>query len=154
METNHEKFLRLRKQYKWRVARKELIEKYQADFHISIAENAFYDIDQNHESLKKVYHTNKSLERYKEYIDYENVMVDIRKLYEKLIVYKDNSVYFQYFYSIEGAGGCRITLAECWSIIEQITMPALDIIVTAEDFAFGFCVEVDEHSYFLFRWGC
>jgi hypothetical protein len=152
METNHDKFMRLLKQNKLRIARKKLIEKYRVEFDISIEEVMFYDVEKSHRIVGKVYTINNSLKEYKAFKDYSDVMNELEKIKEELEHVLDKKVFFMYLTEINDPGGLNITLAESWSIIQKITIPSLDIIVTDEDFTFGFCVEVDEHNYLLFNW--
>ena len=84
--------------------------------------------------------------------DYEEIANRLQEIKISLKDSLDRYVFFQYLMTPDMLGGVKITLEESWSIIQQITAPSLDIIATDENFTFGFCVEVDEHDYFLFAW--
>ena len=64
METNHEKFLRLRKKNKLRLARNKLIEDYWTKFGVFLKEDEVYGIEQKHQILEKVYEIDKLSKNY------------------------------------------------------------------------------------------
>jgi hypothetical protein len=152
METNHEKLTRLLKANKLQIDRNKIIERYQVEFGYPLNENIFYDVERSKEIRRKVYNKKTSPTEYKEFQDYNDIINELKRIKEELEGDLGKSIFFQYFITLDGLGGVRITLEESWSIIQKITKPSLDIIVADEDFIFGFCIEADEHSYFIFNW--
>jgi hypothetical protein len=151
-EDRKEELARLLAKNKTRLARDKLIERYREELGYPLTTEQFIDLEVSHRIKQEVYQKAAKLKR-QETFDFQGILTALEGLKEQSSQLGNTKVMFYYLDTRE-TGGIKILLKDFWMFLEKIgDEPQTDILVVEEHFAFGICIEVEEHSSLLTSWG-
>jgi hypothetical protein len=151
-EDRKEKLARLLAKNKTRLAQDKLIERYRQELGYPLAVEQFIDLDVSHRIKREVYQKASKLKRQQTF-DFQGILTALEQLKEQSSQLGSIKV-IVYYLDTRETGGIESLFKDFWMLLDKIeNKPRSDIIVVEEHFAFGLCIEVEEYSYLLTRWG-
>jgi len=137
---------------KTRLARNELITRYNDEFHLLLNSDSFLDLEQSNTIKREVYLKVAKLQGLQT-TSFQDIVSELDRLRKSFVSLDDYRIVCYYLDTVQ-TGGVKIKLKEFCKVVSFIGQkPESEIIVVDEHFSFGICVEILEYDYLFTYWG-